>query len=136
MKRNITVIVESAENNLSAYVQEVDGITATGKDFREIKKSAIEAIDLYKESCEEFGYEIPEVLRGEYEVTFKYDLCSFLQAYSSVLNKSGLESLTGINQKQLWHYASGQSKPRKETVSRVSTAIQTLASELSSVQYV
>lgn len=35
--KTLTVIIERTENNYSAYLQEVDGIVATGKSVEEIK---------------------------------------------------------------------------------------------------
>lgn len=135
MERKLAVIVEFADNNLSAYVKDVDGITVTGKDLKEIKNSTKEAVSLYVETCKEMGIEIPDVLKGDYELIFKYDLCSFLNAYAPVFGKSALESLTGINQKQLWHYASGKRKPSQQTIEKIANSIHEFALELSNVQF-
>lgn len=53
-----------------------------------------------------------------------------------MLSKSGLEAITGINQKQLWHYASGRSKPRKETIEKVAINIHQFAEELTKISFV
>lgn len=131
--KKITVIIERVENNFSAYVQEVDGITATGKTIDEIKTSIIDAIDEYKASCKEFNLEIPAELKGDYEITFELDIQSFLSIYQGIFTKSGLEKLTGINQKQLWHYAKGVSKPRQAQKQKIETALHRLGSELISL---
>lgn len=131
--KKITVIIERAENNFSAYVQEVDGIAATGKTIDEIKTSIIDAIDEYKASCKEFNLEIPAELKGDYEITFELDIQSFLSIYQGIFTKSGLEKLTGINQKQLWHYAKGVSKPRQAQKQKIETALHRLGSELISL---
>ena len=114
--KKVVVIVEFAENNLAAYVKDVDGIAVTGKDLKEIKASAKEAIALYVDTCKEMSIKIPDLLKGKYELVYKYDLCSFLNAYAPVFGKSALESLTGINQKQLWHYASGKNQQSQKLV--------------------
>ncbi len=42
--------------------------------------------------------------------------------------------MTGINQKQLQHYASGLKKPRPTQVKKIETAIHNLGKELISVE--
>ena len=129
----ITIIIERAENNFSAYVREVDGITATGKSIDEIKASIGDAIEEFVATCKELDCEIPEVLQGDYEITFELDIQSLLAIYEGIFTKAGLEKLTGINQKQLWHYAKGASKPRQEQRRKIESALHRLGSELVSL---
>ena len=63
--RHLTAVIEMTENNYCAYVQEVDGVGATGKTIAEVKESLLDALDFLVESCEEDGEEIPEVLQGK-----------------------------------------------------------------------
>lgn len=127
---NLNVIIERTENNYSAYLQEVDGVLATGKSVDEIKSGIIEAIDLLVEECKEYGGEIPKELKGEYSLSFKMDVKSLLEFYSGVFTKAGLERITGINQKQLWHYASGARSPRPSQSLKIETALHKLGEEL------
>ena len=129
----ITIIIERAEVNFSAYVKEVDGITASGKSIDEIKESISGAIAEFVASCRELGCEIPSELQGDYEIIFELDIQSLLTIYEGIFTKSGLEKLTGINQKQLWHYAKGISKPRQEQRRKIENALHKLGSELVSL---
>lgn len=71
-QRNLLhVIIEKAETNYSAYIEEVDGITAVGSTIDEIKQNMLESIRIYIEVCEEEGFEVPEELRGDYGLCFK-----------------------------------------------------------------
>lgn len=135
MENKLVVIVEFAEGNLAAYFKDIDGIAITGNNIREIKISAKEAIELYIETSKEMNLEIPNVLKDDFQLVYKYDLCSFLNAYSKVLGKAALENITGINQKQLWHYASGKRKPSKQTIDKVANSIHDFAKELSESQF-
>lgn len=126
----VVVIIERAENNYSAYLEGIDGIFAVGKSVDEIKKSIIDSIEVLKEECKEFGGEIPEALKGDYELIFKMDVRSVLDFYSNLFTKSGLERITGINQKQLWHYASGLRNPRPEQSLKLEKALHKLGEEL------
>ena len=130
MKRKLTGIIECSENNYCAYVKELDGVAATGATITEIKERLTEAIEDLIETCEEGDYEIPEVLKDGYTIEFKMDVKSLLSVYYGIFTKSALERLTGINQKQLWHYANGLSKPRKAQKEKIESALHRLGSEL------
>ena len=80
-------------------------------------------------------YSLPEELKGEYEVVFSMDVLSFLEYYSGILSKSGLQRITGINQKQLGHYASGLSKPRAKQRARIEAGLHRLGEELLSIRF-
>lgn len=133
MSNTLKVIIEHAGNNFSAYVADVDGIAVTGDSIDAIKASMCEAIDEYIEVSKEFGYEIPQVLLTDYEVIFEIDVCSFLKIYEGIFTKAGLERLTGINQKQLWHYANGTSKPRPAQRLKIEKGLHRLGNELISL---
>lgn len=129
----LTVVIERGDNNYSAYLKEIDGIIATGKSVDDIKRSIVDAIDTLKSECEEFGGTIPDELKDDYELVFKMDVRSMLEFYSHIFTKAGLERITGINQKQLWHYANGLSSPRPEQAVRLETALHKLGEELISI---
>ena len=131
--KHLTAVIECTENNYSAYIREVDGIVATGKTLAEVKDNLLEAIDVSIEFCESEGYEIPGELQGNYTIDFKMDVRSFLSIYSGIFTKAGLERLTGINQKQLWHYANGKVVPRRSQVMRIENALHQLGNELISI---
>ncbi|MCQ2084032.1 MAG: type II toxin-antitoxin system HicB family antitoxin [Bacteroidaceae bacterium] len=131
----ITVVIERADNNFSAYVKEVDGITATGSTIDKIKTSIMEAVDEYVSACKELGLNVPQVLAGQYRIIFELDIQSLLMIYEGIFTKSGLEKLTGINQKQLWHYAKGVSKPRQAQKQKIENALHKLGNELISLSF-
>lgn len=133
MTTQVKVIIEHAGNNFSAYVADVDGIAVTGDSVDEIKASMCEAIDDYIQTCREFNLNTPEQFLGDYELAFELDVCSLLKIYEGIFSKSGLERLTGINQKQLWHYANGKSKPRQEQRLKIEKGLHRLGKELISL---
>lgn len=128
--KTVRITIEKTENNYSAFINEISGIVATGATIEEIKKNMVEAIDFYIESCKEFGDDIPAVFQGEFDIEFWLDAKSFLNIYSQIFSKAGLEKLTGINQKQLWHYAKGTSRPRPAQRVRIESALHRLGEEL------
>lgn len=131
--KTLNVVIERTENNYSAYLAEVDGIVATGHSIDEIKENIVNAIAALMEDCKEYGEEIPEELKGDYSLSFRMDVRSFLDFYTGIFTKSGLERITGINQKQLWHYASGGRRPRPEQAVKIEKALHKLGEELISI---
>lgn len=131
--KSLTVIIERSENNYSAYIQDIDGIVALGNSVKEIKEGIIESINVLIDDCKEFGGEIPAELQGEYTLSFKMDTTSLLHFYAKIFTKAGLERITGINQKQLWHYASGKRTPRPEQALKIETALHQLGEELMAI---
>ena len=132
--RHLTAVIETTENNDSAYLEHVDGIAGVGDTLAEVKMSLLEGVDVFMESCEENGYDIPEELKGDFVIDFRMDVKSFLSVYYGIFTKAGLERLTGINQKQLWHYASGKSVPRRAQVQKIENALHQLGEELLSIR--
>jgi predicted RNase H-like HicB family nuclease len=133
--RHLTAIIETTENNYGAYLKEVDGVIGIGKTLDEVKKSLLESIDIIIEECRENDeYELPEALSGIFEIDFKMDVKSFLSVYYGIFTKAGLERLTGINQKQLWHYANGKTVPRRAQILKIENALHQLGSELLSIR--
>ena len=132
--QTIKAIIESLEGNYSAYIEGLDGVVATGSTIAEIKANLLDAIDVFIETCKEVGCEIPEILQGDYQIEFAMDVQSLLNLYQTIFTKAGLERLTGINQKQLWHYANGHSVPRRAQVLKIENALHRLGAELLSVR--
>lgn len=120
--------MEHAGKNLSAYIEDAPVITV-GNNMKEIENNMREAIGLYLENnpnpC--------KVLSGEFELKFKIDAATFINYYSSIFTKAALSRITGINERQLWHYAAGVHKPRKTQLAKIQDGIKSLSAELSSI---
>jgi hypothetical protein len=71
----------------------------------------------------------------EVEFDFHYDVASFLSYYSKVLTLSGLERLTGVNQRQLGHYASGHRRPRPAMVQKIEAALHKFSQDIGQVHF-
>lgn len=131
--QHLNATIESLEGNYSAFIQDLDGVVATGSTIEEIKANLLDAVDDYVETCKELGCEPPEALKGDYRIDFTMDVKSLLALYEGIFTKAGLERLTGINQKQLWHYANGSSVPRRAQVLKIENALHRLGNELISL---
>ena len=130
--KTVEVIVEHAGNNLSGYIEGAPVITV-GNDVKEIEKNMKEAVELYLESCKEMNIAPVEVLQGEFTLKFKIDAATFINYYSSIFTKAALSRITGINERQLWHYAAGVHKPRKQQLEKIQKGINALTEELAAI---
>ncbi|WP_302562665.1 antitoxin HicB [Phocaeicola coprocola] len=131
--RAVEVIVENAGDNLSAYIEGAP-IMTVGNDVKVIEKNMKEAIELYLDSCKEMNIAPVEVLQGEFTLKFKIDAATFINYYSSIFTKAALSRITGINERQLWHYAAGVHKPRKQQLEKIQRGINALTEELSAIK--
>lgn len=129
--KTVKVQIAKVGNTYNAMIDGMDNIIASGDTMEQIRDNIHQCIDLYLETAET----APEELEGEYNIEYYLNLQSFLEFYKGIFSKSGLEHLTGINQKQLWHYASGNRKPRKEQCDRFEAAIHRLGEELISFHF-
>lgn len=130
--KTVEVIVEHAGNNLSAFIEGAPVITV-GNDVKEIEKNMKEAVELYLDSCKEMNIAPVEVLQGEFTLKFKIDAATFINYYSSIFTKAALSRITGINERQLWHYAAGVHKPRKQQLEKIQKGINALTEELAAI---
>lgn len=131
MKTKITAIIErSSDGEYSIYTREkLDkiGLHGYGPTPEEAIKDFWEAYDEMKELL---NGDVPEI-----EVTFKYDVASFLREFKNILSLSGLEIVTGVHQKQLHHYLTGNSKPSKGSIEKIERGVHDLAQKLSEIEF-
>ena len=135
----IDVIIETGPDKRFEAVIDPDkeyglsfGLLGEGHSVQECIDDFYASADEMKALYAEKGKEFP----GDLEFTFKYDAASFLAHYSDMLSLSGLEKITGINQRQLSHYLKGVKKQRPETIQKIETWIHRFANELSQVNFV
>jgi predicted RNase H-like HicB family nuclease len=128
--KTILVMLTKGNDDFGAWVVGIKGIYGAGETPNDAKKSIEAAIRLYIKHNEK----VPAALKGKYELVFKMDAESLLTYYRDIFTKPGLEKITGINQKQLHHYATGLKKPRAAQSKKIASALHLLGKELLSVE--
>jgi predicted RNase H-like HicB family nuclease len=118
MNNRIIVDIYYSGLNFSACVPLLPVCVATGNTSSQIKQRIKEAIDLHVKSSLEDGDEIPDIFKGNYELIYHFDAEGLLNYYEGIFTTTALHRLTGINSKQLHHYASGSKKPRKAQIEK------------------
>lgn len=96
-----------------------------GSTVEEAKEDFFECRDEMNELNAESGKALPE-----FEFEFVYDTASFLRYYGDTLTFTGLQKITGINSKQLSHYATGVRKPSPKTIERIHQGVSQFAQKL------
>ena len=133
--RKVDAIIERASDGTYSIYSDADDldylVTGTGDTVEEAKNVFEGGYEDMRRVYAEEGRPFTEV-----EMTYKYDMASFLAYYSKVMSMAGLSRLTGINQQQLSHYVTGRRHPSPKTVEKMQTAIQAFAQDLSSVRFV
>lgn len=126
-KINVTVEMGS-DGTFGAYIADnplpytVIGDGATAEDARQdLLSSYREMQRYYQDKGETFE---------EAAFVFETDVCSVLQYYKPFLSLSGLERITGVNQKQLSHYVNGNSRPSRATAAKITAALSAFARNL------
>ena len=128
----VIIQIGASSDYFGGFAINCDGVYGSGKNVSDCKENVLEGLRLLKESRPMEQW--PELLKGEYEIEFRYDVQSVLSYYANVFTKPALERLTGINQKQLHHYANGLRKPREPQRKKIENALHKLGAELLSVQ--
>ncbi|MCX6239026.1 MAG: type II toxin-antitoxin system HicB family antitoxin [Bacteroidia bacterium] len=121
-------------NNYCAHTPILLGCVSTAATLTEMKKNIKEAIEFHVESSLDDNITIPEVFKGEYLLEFKLSTEALLNAYSDIFTKAALSRITGINERQLWHYASGMRKPRPAQRKRIEDGLHRLGAELLTIE--
>ncbi len=133
MKKVIVEVCFSA-NNYSAHIPNLPGVVVTGDTITEIEEQMKEALPFHIEGQREAGGYVPEVFDGDYELVFQLPTDTLLEYYSGIFTKAALSRLTGINERQLWHYAAGKSHPRAAQNKRIEDGLHRLGRELLSLE--
>ena len=130
MKR-IKIIIERNEDAFWAYAENEKGITGGGETVPACKQDVLDCIETLKtlRGSNKFKY-----TEGEYKLVYKFDMESLLNYYKGIFTNAALERITGINQKQLQHYATGHRKPREAQVKKIQTVLHQLGGELMSIE--
>ena len=127
---NVTAIIERAsDGGFATYMLEsFEKFVAHGfgNTAEEAKEDLFVAIEEFREML---GDDVPQM-----NITFKYDITSFLAEYRDKFGFSGLQIITGLKRKQLQEYLSGERHPSPKTVRKIEQSVHDFASKLKDLQ--
>ena len=128
----LIIKIGASSDHFGAFAENCPGIYGAGNTVQEAKDNVLEGLKLFVEHNQN---NLPDILKGDFEIDYHFDVASFLSYYSKIFSKPALEHITGINQKQLFHYASGLKKPSEKTVRKMDSAFRRFAGEMSQVHF-
>lgn len=127
--KQVKIIIERSEDAFWAYGEQPEGVTGAGDTVEEAKQSVLESVEIQKELGN-----WPKVLGENYSVVYKFDTESLLNYFKGVFTHAAFERITGINQRQLQHYATGHRKPRPVQAKKIEAALHKLGNVLLAVE--
>lgn len=136
MMNKVTVVIKYSGKNFGAHLPLLPGCVATGDSPSDIMDNIKEAISFHLESSIADNDPIDVVFKSNYELNYQFDVVGLLNYFKGIFTNSALEKLTGINQKQIQHYASGLKKPRPEQSKKIESALHNLGKHLLALELV
>jgi predicted RNase H-like HicB family nuclease len=131
--KTITVILEKGKDGYGVSFEDIPNVYGFGKTVEDAKKDAKDVLDFFVNTSKEFNKSVPEVLTGNYELDFRFDISTILDYVSGTITQSALAKATGINVAQISHYATRRTKPRESQRKKIINGLHQIAKELLSV---
>lgn len=131
----ITAIVEKTDTGYSAYLPDIPGVATAADAFSELRENVKEAINLYVETANEYKEKVPDILKAEYAVEFKFEIQPFMEWMTKVMSQRGLSEIAKMNESLLSQYASGKKKPGPKQLKKIEHAIHRFANDLKAISF-
>jgi hypothetical protein len=109
-------------------------VVVTNKTLEGLKRDFPKSLQFHIEGCLQSGDTLPEWLTsGDYELKYVLEISALLHSLDGVLTRSAIARVSGINERQIGHYASGHRIPRPQQREKIVNGIHAISRELSSV---
>lgn len=131
--KTIIVNVSWSGDNFCCSWEDWQGglVVVTAKSLECLKADFKEALDLHVEGCKTDGDDCPEyLLNGQYQLDFQLDAAALIQNAGKYTTIATISKISGINPKQLSHYANGVKHPRPIQLQRIKTALFAIGTQL------
>ena len=131
--KQIHVILELGKDGYGIWFEELPHVFGFGETVEAAKNDAQAALEGYIVALNKSNQPVPEILQGEYELVYQFDVEALLKHIDGTVTKTALAKAAGINPVQLSHYSSGLKKPRKQQREKIIAGLHKLGRELLSV---
>jgi predicted RNase H-like HicB family nuclease len=129
--KTLKAILSKGPDDFGAWFENLEGVYGAGATVGEAKKNLMDGLALYAKH----NQDAPAWIKNKaYKVVYKFDAESILNHYRGIFTNAALERITGINQRQIQHYASGTKRPRPQQLKKIEMALHELGEELISVE--
>ena len=135
--KKIVVHVSWFDKNFGAALDDAvpGAVVLTAKTFEELQEAVPETLRFHVEGLlEDEDEEVPDWLaKGDYEFEWDLDTAALLQVCSQFATLAAISRASGVNERQLSHYANGTKKPRKPQRQRIVDGLHKIGRSLISV---
>ncbi|MCM1520650.1 MAG: type II toxin-antitoxin system HicB family antitoxin [Lachnoclostridium sp.] len=121
-QKEIKVLVSWSGENFNGGVgdPELGAIMVAGSTLENFKKKFEEALEFHIDGLKEDGNHIPDYIKeGNYTIVYDLEATALLKEAEKFTTLAAISRATGINQKQLSHYATGLKQPRPSSRERI-----------------
>ena len=134
----IIVLVGWSNKNYSATTDDYNSlngiVVATGSTFEILRKEFESALKFHIEGCLADNDPLPNwLLSGNYQLEYEFATSALLHRLDGILTRSAIARVSGINERQLGHYALGIRNPRPEKRRQIIEGIHQISRELATV---
>ena len=135
--KKINVKIGWSGENFSCIADDaaLNGIVlATCETLEGLKKQFQESLQFHIEGCIQDGNLLPEwLINGQYDVNYMLEISALLHSFDGILTRSAIDRVSGINEKQIEYYASGNRMPLPQQKKKIINAFHSIGKELVSV---
>ena len=129
----IIVLVDYTDNFAAAPLSPEVACISTGRTLDDVKRNMEEALQFHLDGMREDGLSVPDEFASPWEFEWRLSTRALLHYTEGLVSRSAIARITGINQQQLSHYASGYRKPRPAMSLRIREGVRRIAQELAAV---
>jgi hypothetical protein len=130
----VIVNISWGGDNYCAGIAYFGLVVATNKSLEKLYPEIASAFDFHIKGCTEDGDAISsDILSGKYEFEYKFELSALLHRLDGIVSRAAIARATGINERQIGHYAAGLHNPRPAQRKRILDGIHSIGKELLSV---
>lgn len=134
MRKMIAIIEKSEDGGYGIYVPNVNGLFGFGLTEDEAKENLYEALESQIEHYEETEKELPELLKGDIEFEYKYDLSAFFKSFPFI-NVTAFAKTVGINPSLMRKYKERLAFAGDKQKSIIQEKLNDITKKLSTVQF-
>jgi len=129
----IIVLVDYTDNYAASPLSPEVACLSTGRTLDEVQANMKDALQFHLDGLQEDGFAVPDELVGPWDFEWRLSTRALLHYTEGLVSRSAIAKITGINQQQLTHYASGYRKPRPAMSLRIRDGVRKIAQELAAV---
>ena len=134
MEKMIAIIEKSEEGGYGIYVPNVNGLFGYGLTEDEAKADLHEALESQIEHYEETGKDLPDMLRGDIEFEYRYDLSAFFKSFPFI-NVTAFAKTVGINPSLMRKYKERLAFAGDKQKAIIQERLDDIIKKLSTVQF-